>query len=190
MLIADLRYGSRYEIQTDSALFRDVYGHYLDQTVVDAFKTEPKDQFSNLEVLIHGISGPFIGELLDTSDKVVMTVYADGDTLRFNDLKPEKYGFRLVADTNGNRRWDPADFRTYKQPERVFYAQKTFELMKNWDITENFYPLAVPIDRQKPAELIRNKPKEKQKEDRNARRERERQEQAQREASVSSPIRF
>ena len=190
LLIADLKYGQQYEIHADSALFRDVYGHILDQTVVDAFTTEKKDQFSTLEVVVHGIEGPFIGELLDTSDKVLTTVYTEGNTLKFEDLKPQKYGFRLISDSNGNRKWDPADYRKGLQPERVFYAQKTFELMKNWEIKENFYPLAVPLTRQKPSELIKNKPKEKKKEDRNAQRERERREQAQREASVSSPIRF
>ena len=140
LLVGDLKYGAQYEIQTDSVLFRDVFGHTLDQTVVDAFKTEKKDQFSTLEVQVHGVEGPFIGELLDTSDKVLVTVYSDTTILRFNDLKPQKYGFRLVVDRNGNRRWDPADFKVGRQPERVFYAPKTFELMKNWDIKENFFP--------------------------------------------------
>lgn len=190
ILVADLKYGAQYKIQVDSVLFRDVYGHTLDQTVVDAFKTEGKDQFSTLEVQVYGTEGPFIGELLDTSDKIVTTVYSDTTLLRFNDLKPQKYGFRLVVDRNGNRRWDPADFKTGRQPERVFYAPKTFELMKNWDIKENFYPLSTPILGQKPKELIQNKPKEKKKEDRNKQRERERRDQANREASVSSPVRF
>lgn len=190
MLVADLKYGKQYEIQADSTLFRDIYGHTLDQTAVDAFKTEPKDQFSSLEVQIHGIEGPFIGELLDASDKVLVTVYSDDATIKFEDLKPQKYGFRLVADKNGNRQWDPADFKLGTQPEQVFYAPKTFELMKNWDIKENFYPLSTPILRQKPKELIQNKPKERKKEDRNKQRQRERREQAQREASVTSPVRF
>lgn len=190
MALADLRYEQKYEIQVDTVVFRDVYGNRLDKTAVDAFETQAKDQFAELEIVVHGVTGPFIGELLDTSDKVITTVYSDGASLKFYDLAPQKYGFRLIVDSNGNRRWDPANLRAGEQPEKVYYAPKTFELMKNWEIKENFYPLSTPIIRQKPRELIQNKPKEKQKEDRNKRRQKERRDQAQREASVSSPLRF
>lgn len=190
MITAPLKYGSQYELHFDSLTFCDIYGHHQSEMMVDGFKVEERDQFSSLEITVHDVEGPIIAELLNLQDAPVLIAYSDSTTVRFDDLKPDKYALRIIIDRNKNRRWDPADFDSGTQPEQVYYAPKTFELMKNWEIKENFYPLRVPIQRQKPRELIKNKPEEKKKKDRNAERERERREQQQREQSVTSPFRF
>lgn len=190
MITAPLKHGSQYEIHFDSLTFRDIYGHTQDTPYVESFKTEERDQFSSMEITVHGVTGPIIVELLNLQDAPILTAYSEGTTVRLTDLKPEKYALRIILDRNGNRRWDPADYYSGTQPEPVYYAPKTFELMKNWEIKENFYPLNTPLVRQKPRELIKAKPEEKKKRDRNAERERELEQQRQREQSVSSPFRF
>lgn len=175
LLIAPLKYSNAYEIQFDSLTFIDVFGHSLDNTFIDSFKTAAKDEFSQLEVAVHGVGGPIIAELLNTQDKIVYTTYSDTTTFVMSDLKPGKYGLRIILDRNKNRKWDPADFDKGVQPESVYYAPKIFELMKNWDMKENFYPLNIPLQEQKPKELIQTKPKSDRKKKRNRNEERAQQ---------------
>lgn len=179
LLRANLKYGSSYEIHFDSVAFRDVYGHTLGQEVVDAFEVKRQDEFSHLEITIHGVQGPFVVELLNLQDQPIRTVATTGATVKFEDLKPEKYALRIIQDSNGNGRWDEGSYRLRRQPEMVYYAPKTFELMKNWSVKENFYPLRTPLLRQKPAQLIKNKPEEKKKRNLNEEREREMQQRRQ-----------
>lgn len=168
---AKLAYNTSYELYVDSIRFSDVYGHQLSKTVVDAFKLKPKDEFSQLTITISGVTGPFIGELLSAQDVPIRTVRSVKPELRFTDLKPDKYGFRLIIDKNNNGMWDTGNYRDSLQPEQVYYMPKLIEVMKNWDVKETMSPLETPIDKQKPAEMIKNKPKDAKRKDRNKERE-------------------
>lgn len=173
MIKAPLKYETSYELYVDSAKFVDIYGNHLIETAVDAFKTQSKEEFAQLIIDISGVEGPFIGELLGTDDKPIRTIATSSSKILFRDLKPQKYGFRVVIDRNGNGVWDTGNYRDSIQPEQVYYMPKILEVMKNWDVTENFAPLDTPIGQQKPKELIKNKPKATERKDRNKEREEE-----------------
>lgn len=175
MIKARLRYNTAYEIYFDSLAFRDVYGHTLDNTVVDAFRTKTQDEFSHLEVILQGITDtPYIVELLNMSDQPIRVGYAEaGKSVKFRDLKPDKYAFRVIIDRNGNGKWDTGDYASLTQPEEVYYSPKILELMKNWEVKENFNPFLTKLELQKPRELIKNKPAEKKRRDLNKEREEE-----------------
>lgn len=168
---AELGYNSSYELYFDSLLFTDCYGNHLDKTAVDAFKTKPKDEFSQFEITIKGVSGPMIGELLDMQDKPVRVIKTSNSVMKFTDVTPDKYAFRLIIDRNGNGKWDTGNYQKFIQPEEVHYAPKIFELMKNWVVKETLNPFETRLDLQKPKELIKNKPKEKKKRNLNQERE-------------------
>ncbi|MDO5036659.1 MAG: Ig-like domain-containing protein [Porphyromonas sp.] len=175
MIKAPLKYNTAYELYFDSLAFVDIYGNRLDETVVDAFKTKAREEFSHLEIVLQWHDNtPYIVELLDSSDKPIRVGLSErGESVKFRDLMPGKYGFRVIIDRNGNGKWDTGNYDTKTQPEEVYYSPKIIELMKNWEVKENFDPLLVPLDQQKPAELIKNKPKEKKKRDLNKEREEE-----------------
>ena len=173
MIKARLQYNTSYELYVDSAKFVDLYGHHLAETAVDAFKTQAKEEFAQLTINITGVKGPYIGELLSTDDKPIRIIATDQSKILFADLKPQKYGFRLIIDRNANGQWDPGSYRDSIQPEQVYYMPKILEVMKNWKVAENFAPLSTPIDQQKPKEMIKNKPKATERKDRNKEREEE-----------------
>ena len=173
LISARLSYGGQYELHVDSAEIADIYGHRLDKTVVDAFKVKEKSDFSSLRVTIHDLPDSIIGELLTPDDKLVWTSYSQAGEIFFPDLDPGKYGLRIIYDRNGNHRWDPGDYDASIQPEAVYYAPKVFELMKNWEVKENFYPLLTPLLTQKPRTMIQTKFNEEKRKDRNKEREEE-----------------
>lgn len=173
LISAKLDYETSYELYVDSLTFKDIYGNHLNETVVDAFKTSAKEEFSQLSIDISGVEGPFIGELLDVHDKPISVVRTTLNTIHFADLKPDKYAFRLIIDKNGNGVWDAGNYKDSVQPELVYYMPKILEVMKNWSVNESFSPLSTPLSRQKPKELIKNKPKATQRKDRNKEREEE-----------------
>ena len=42
------------------------------------------------------------------------------------------------SDGNNNQKWDAGNYVQRLQPERVFYFEKTLEVMPNWKIEETF----------------------------------------------------
>lgn len=173
VLEAKLDYKKDYEIHFDSLLFTDIAGNHLDATQIEKFSVKPSGDFSQLEVIVSGVSGAKVFELLDDKDKVIRALPVAGNSVIFRDLLPAKYGVRMYLDRNGNGAWDVGDYDKGEQPEEVFYLPKLIEVLKNWKMRENWVPRATPLREQKPKELIQTKFEEKKRRDLNKQREEE-----------------
>lgn len=173
VLEAKLEYKKDYEIHFDSLLFTDIAGNHLDATQIEKFSVKPSGDFSQLEVIVSGVSGAKVFELLDDKDKVIRALPVAGNSVIFRDLLPAKYGVRMYLDRNGNGAWDVGDYDKGEQPEEVFYLPKLIEVLKNWKMKENWVPRATPLREQKPKELIQTKFEEKKRRDLNKQREEE-----------------
>ena len=71
----------------------------------------------------------FESEGQETINKVKIA----GPTIKINDLKPGKYGFRLYRDINNNGYWDTGNPDKMLQPEPLRYYQELIEIKPNWD---------------------------------------------------------
>ncbi len=157
------KYGVEYRLQIDSAAIVSIYGKW-NNTVNSTFKFQEKEEYGALYIPVDQIEGPGFGELLSSADKVVRQVPLVNAELAFPDLKPGKYYVRYIVDKNNNGKWDTGDYVTQLKPETVYYYPGMFEIPKNWDINaEAWNPLAVPVEKQKPLEITKNKPAEKKK---------------------------
>ena len=78
-------------------------------------------------------------------------------------MAPGKYGARLIVDTNNNEVWDTGSYKDKRQPEMVYYYPQVLDLKANFDLTQDWDVRALPLDRQKPLELKKQKPDEKKK---------------------------
>ena len=105
-------------------------------------------------------SAAVVVQLLDSSDKPVMTKTLDGKgEVVFDYVNPGTYYARAFADRNHNGIWDTGNVADSIQPEDVFYYPKKLSLRKNWDIDQEWSLYSTPVDQQKPNDIKKNRPK-------------------------------
>ena len=75
----------------------------------------------------------------------------------FRSTRPTDYYVRAFIDANGNNRWDTGCYAEGRQPEMVYYYPHKITVRANWDIEQTWQLDALPLNRQKPAELVKQK---------------------------------
>jgi uncharacterized protein (DUF2141 family) len=154
-------YGQEYQVKIDSATIYSIYGKWNDSIEVK-FKTPSEEEYGQLYVTITGMEASGFGQLLDGSEKIVKTSALYDGELIFEDIKPGKYYLRYIDDTNGNGKWDTGNYAKNRQPERVYYYPSSFEIKKFWSIEQTWNVTELPVEKQKPLEITKNKPAVKQ----------------------------
>lgn len=80
----------------------------------------------------------FILQLVTKTGKLVYEV-RNQKKFAFENLSPETYQLRLIADLNNNGKWDPGNFSTKTEPEPIIYYRnpkgiKDISLKANWTL--------------------------------------------------------
>ncbi len=167
-IYADWEVDGSYKLSVDSAAVTGLYGLTTNKTE-NAFKIKPLEEYGQLFYTVMGVDTTAFVELLDERDNVVRTVDLIDGHADFYYLNPGKYGARLVVDVNGNGRWDTGDYDLHLEPEMVYYYNQILELKANFDIYQNWDVHELPLDKQKPDDLKKQKPETTQnRRDRNA----------------------
>lgn len=164
-IVYDFKPGQNYVFTADSAAltsYNDEWTNKIDYK----FNVKNIDQYGNLALPISGLEDgehAFV-ELLDKSDKPFRSATVNNNEVVFQHLPPGKYWARIIVDRNNNGKWDTGDYEKQLQPEDVYYYNKSFDIKANWDIDldESWNIKALPLDKQKPLEITKNKPKEKE----------------------------
>ena len=161
--------GAKYKLTVDSASLVSRYGIWNNK-YEQSFTMKELDQYGNLEVTIIGLpegKTAFV-ELLDKTDKPFRKSFVKGNQVRFQDLLPsEEVYARMVIDDNGDGEWTTGNYEEKRQPEIVYYYPGKWTIRAYTDHTEEWNIEAVPMIRQKPLEITKNKPEEKKRRDPN-----------------------
>ena len=165
-IFADWEWGESYAFSIDSTAIHGLYGLFTDK-VKKEFKMRKPEEYGQIFFNVTGTVGPCFVELLDGQDKVLRTVKVVDGKADFYYLNPGKYGARLVEDANDNGVWDTGLYAEKRQPERVYYYPQVLELKANFDLLQDWNVLQLPLDKQKPNELKKQKPDEDKKKNRN-----------------------
>ncbi|MBK9175170.1 MAG: Ig-like domain-containing protein [Flavobacteriales bacterium] len=89
------------------------------------------------------IAAPFILELLDAQgNSVRRTAVQPNEPMTWERLTPGNHTLRLIADANGNGRWDPGQWATGTRPERVWLHQEPINVRAAWDLGIVWKPLS------------------------------------------------
>lgn len=148
----------KYRVQVDSAAITGIYDLY-NKKFEQEFTVKDLAEYSNLKFKIHGIDSIGIVQLLSNSDAPVREVMIVNGQADFKYINPGTYYARVFLDSNRNGKWDTGRLLDSIQPEEVYYYPKKLELKKNWDIDQTWDIYELPLDKQKPYAILKNKPK-------------------------------
>lgn len=152
--------GGSYRITVDSCSVKGIYGLW-NATQEQKFTVKNLEEYSNLYFNVTPVADSAFVELLDGSDKVIRTVPVVKGSAEFQNITPGEYYARIVLDRNGNGEWDSGNFDKKQQPEEVYYFAKPLKLKKNWDVEQTWNIYELPVDKQKPEKIKKNKPEKK-----------------------------
>ena len=154
--------GQKYRFIADSASMYDVWGHPLDSVAFD-FSEKNTDEYAHLLFNIQGVEGDAFVQLVNEKDVPVKQAPVKDGQAKFSNIAAGKYYARLVADRNGNGKFDAGSLTEHLQPEEVFYFSTLIEVRADWQFSQTWNIRAVETVKQKPLDVTQNKPKEKQK---------------------------
>lgn len=152
--------GEKYKLTVDSASITDIYGLNNGPLSLE-FTVKKLGEYSNLNMIITGVEGSAVAQLLDKQDKPVRSVAVEGGRAMFSHINPGDYYMRLFIDANSNGKWDTGSVADSIQPEETYYYPKRLTLKRNWDVEQNWDIFETPVDLQKPIDIKKNKPKGK-----------------------------
>ncbi|MDE6543241.1 MAG: Ig-like domain-containing protein, partial [Muribaculaceae bacterium] len=98
-------------------------------------------------------------QLLSSGDAPVASAVVTDGKARFDFIAPDTYYARAFIDVNGNGLWDTGKLLQWQQPEDIYYYPKKINVKKNWDLEQTWDLLETPLDKQKPYDILKNKPK-------------------------------
>ncbi len=109
-----------------------------------SFTIKGKKDYGQTLFRIHfPITADYIVQLADDKNNTRYEYLLPSDSLTgdsavvlFPHVTEGKYRLRIIADKNGNRRWDTGKYLLHIQPEPVYYAPKTFEVKNRWTLEE------------------------------------------------------
>ena len=163
--------GKQYSLVLDSAAFTDIYGK-VSKEIKKGMAIKSEEDFTSITMQVARLEeAPYVGQLLDTQDKVVKQVSSADGNIVFNYVKPGQYYFRVFADNNANGRWDTGDYAAGQQAEKVYYYPEKLECKAHWPLVKSWNPSVQKI--LKPSEITKQKP-DKEKKIRNQNQERAR----------------
>ena len=150
--------GRKYRLTVDSAAVTDIYG-LVSKPFQQEITAKSRADYATLTLDISGLEGrPAMVELLQ-SDNPVATIPVKGSTAVIEYINPGPYFVRLFIDANRDSVWTTGSIADSIQPEEVYYLPKKFNLKKNWDVQQDWDINAMPVEQQKPSEIVKNKPK-------------------------------
>ena len=134
--------GYEYFLKVPHRAFRDINGFYSDSTEVKV-SLPADDKLSTLNLILQGVDGKYIVDLLDETLKTVLRSYTvDTDrSLPFPYLKEGRYCIRVTSDLNRNGVVDTGSVLERRQPEQVKFMlikdSKFLEVPPSSEIDQN-----------------------------------------------------
>lgn len=158
------KFGEEYRLAVDSGAVHSYSGLWNDK-LETLFKIKKLDEYGSFIFYMSNLpdSIPAFVELLDKSDKAMYQATVKDGVASFEFINPGIYYARVIVDNNGNGKWDTGEYSEMRQPEMVYYYSKALDLKPFWEIKEYWDVLWAPLDKQKPLDITKNKPKDDEK---------------------------
>lgn len=111
-----------FTLNAKDSTFLDIDGIYNEKELKANYKKLRVEELADeISGSIIGTEGAFIVQLI-SKDQIKREEYiSNGNTFSFKLVEAGIYQIRVIADMNGNKRWDPANFLENRLAEQVFY---------------------------------------------------------------------
>lgn len=137
-IASNFEQGEKYELIIDSLSFNDFYNFRNDSTNYK-FVVNKVEDFGSILLTVTNVTEPLIVQLLNSNGKVIIERFIEKSTvIDYRNLIPSDYSFRIIYDSNENRKWDTGKYIKHIQPERVLEFNKLIKVIKNWDVEESW----------------------------------------------------
>ncbi len=140
-LAFDIQDDNRYQIALWPEAFTDFFAQTHD-TLEYTFKTKPLSDYGTINLSFTGqLSCPILIELVDTKQNPVAQAWrevADGASVYFDYINPDKYRVRVTLDCNENMVWDTGNYERQRQPEAMHYLPGLLDIRANWSLNEQY----------------------------------------------------
>ena len=105
-----------------------------------SLKTAAKSSFSNIKVNIINAVYPIIVQLTnEKGEDVFYEKYCmEKKPIEFLNIKPNKYFYRIIYDTNKNKKYDTGNYLKKIQPEKVSHFKASEDYRADWSYEEIF----------------------------------------------------
>ena len=79
----------------------------------------------------------YIFQILKDKDEIIKQVFfSKPQKLKIGNLDPNTYKFKIIFDSNNNKKWDSGNYFRKQEPEKVIYYNKTIKVRPNWEVSE------------------------------------------------------
>jgi hypothetical protein len=111
-----------FTLNAKDSTFLDIEGVFNEKELKANYKKLRLEELADeISGSIIGAEGPFIIQLISKDEIKREEFINNGNTFSFKLVEAGIYQIRVIADTNGNKRWDPANFSENRLAEQVFY---------------------------------------------------------------------
>ena len=111
-----------FTLNAKDSTFLDIEGVFNEKELKANYKKLRLEELADeISGSIIGAEGPFIIQLISKDEIKREEFINNGNTFSFKLVEAGIYQIRVIADTNGNKRWDPANFSENRLAEQAFY---------------------------------------------------------------------
>ena len=133
---------SEFSLLIPKGNFQDLFGRKNDTTLVK-ISLFTEEELGNLDFSFKNdsLDGSFILEMIDKAGKVVETRNVNrSEKIKFKNMSPGSYSFRLIDDLNKDGRWTSGDLALRRQPEKMYYLAQPVNMRAGWDMDIEWNP--------------------------------------------------
>lgn len=155
-LRAEWRPGQNYVINVDSAAIEGLSGK-INKSYDARINIESEENYGSLFLLFPNADSTLVVQLMEADNKVRKQTIVKNGRADFFYVKPADYYLRVFNDRNLNGQWDTGNYFQGVQPEEVYYYPSKITVRANWDIEQTWNIYELPLNKQKPREIIKQK---------------------------------
>ena len=103
-------------------------------TLTSQYKFKSSEDMGSVSGKILTEQKSFIIQLISDDYKSIVAESKDLNTFNFPSVKPGKYTFRVMIDTDNNGIWSYGNILQNREPETIFFYPEVFDVRANWQL--------------------------------------------------------